>query len=202
MVARAFRLFGPEDRPAVGSAEEAGEGGGAGRTLADIIGAIPAEPETADAAWQAIRSALNEIGAAFPEALVPVSPDDRLTLFRAQDNGNRSSGDVAALVQHHLGLPVEKLPAAVFVPALRALAAFPSRGPGKEEYLGRLPATPGKLKALELRDLLHSLIRDGVLTDEEIPRSGANGSVSQKDMASVVESLRERALAEAGKGAA
>jgi hypothetical protein len=203
MIAKAFRIF----KPVHVSAEDAERYGfppaNPGPSVGDILqeyNLASEMPETAEEAWRPIRAAIAAIGAAHPEALVPISPDDRLTLIGRKDrNGNRSSGDVAALVAHHLGVQVEKLPAVVFEPVLRVLAAFPSRGPGREELLGKLPADTSKIRVKELGAVLQQLLREGVLTDEEVPRSGQGNTVSKDDMVGVIERLRERALLEAGR---
>jgi hypothetical protein len=200
MIAKAFRLFRPLDVPA----EERDRYGMAeapqAPALQDILGRIPAVlPATADGAWGELRAALAAITEHHPDALVPVSPEDRITLLGQRSrNGNRSSGDVAGLMQHHLGIQVERLPAVLFEPVLNLLGGFPSRSPGREEVLGRLPADPRKEKPTALRDILHALIRDGIISDDEVPRSGANSTVNKEDMAQAVERVRERALTEAG----
>jgi hypothetical protein len=205
MIAKAFRIFkpvnvSPEDAERYGFAPVA-SGPSVGDVLLGLTNVLeaPAGPSSEEW-WHAIKRAIAAIGSAHPEALVPISPDDRLSLYGKKDrNGNRSSGDVAALIAHHLGVQAEKLPAVVFEPTLRVLSAFPSRAPGREEVLGKLPADTSKMKVRQLGEVLNGLIRDGVLSQEEVPKTGVGETVSAKDMTGVIERLRERALLEAGR---
>lgn len=183
-----------EEEPPFGDDQPTGEPSAVGEALA-LLDTVPA---TADEGWRAIRAAVDRIGQEAPEALVPLTPDDRLALFRKPANGNRSTGDVDALCRHHLGVRVESVPSLVFEHVLRLLAAFPSRTPGAEEVLAVLPADPGKSKPTELRDLLNRLIADKKLEEDEIVRSGEGGKVTKEDMIGTIERLRERALIEAG----
>lgn len=209
-IAKAFREFKPADIPAPvreryraasvarGDAPEEAVGADPAPSVSDILASM-ATPTTAAEAWGEIRKAIDLIRTTHPDAMVPCSPDDRLTLigYKAQ-NGNRTSGDVAALLQHHLHILVDELPAVMFETTLAALAGFPSVGSGREEMLLRLPTDLRTAKTKDLGELLHSLINVGVLTDEEVPRSGAGNTVSKADMGSTIERVRERLLMEGG----
>lgn len=181
----------PEGEPVAGSSSEI-----MGAEMERLAGPLPA---TADEAWQAVRRAVDAIGAASPNALVPTTPEDRMTLFKKSENGNRSSGDVDALCRYYLGVRVESLPAVVFGPVVRLLQVFPVRWSGREEVLGRLPKNPAKMTPKDLRDVVLKMVQDGVIQEDEVPRSGENGKATKEDLLKALEMVRDRALLEAGR---
>lgn len=163
------------------------------------------EPEgggwlTPQEAWKSAQQALEALRIAHPDAAgLPLSPGDRLNLFKPALNGNRSTGDVAGVVGHHLALPLEQLPACMGSLVARILQAFPVEKPGGEEVLQRLPRDPAGTPSRQLADVLKGLEADGLFDPDTVKRSGEGGKVTKGDLVEAIGLVRDGALGLAGR---
>lgn len=191
-VAKAFRSFKPEDQPEQGEQEAPFGDNARSRTPNEILAAArEVPPVSKHEAWTRVAEAAAAMRAECPHALQAVtSPDFRLALFNPKNNGGRSSGDVAGLVQNYLGIDVAALPAALADLVSEALQAFPVDKPHGEEILLRMPK--GGEKPAQLGELLRSLVDGGLITEEEVPHTGEEGKATKRDVLQVIEIVRGR----------
>lgn len=170
-------------------------------TVSEILAGIPELPDAADEMWKGLKMAFEGLKTFHREALVPITDVDKIGLSTRTANGGRSGADVAGLVWHYLGVTIDFLPAMLFPKVREALMAYPSRKAGREAPLLSIPANEADVKRMqirELRELMNTFIVDGLLADEEIPKSGDKQSVTKEDMWAATALVRERALMEAG----
>jgi hypothetical protein len=182
-----------EEVPVVSVDEPAAEAepGALGEALAAVSGDVWIA-DGFESAYSAVRRTYEALRDRVPEALVPITPDDRLKLFTGRLNGGRRPDEAAAFVQDMIGVRIEELPAVLFEPVQRIMQTFPPEPDGQGVPGVQVP-DDAKLEAMQPKDLqalVKNLIASGSLDEDTIPRSGPKGNPTKGDLVQVLRGLR------------